>query len=142
MSETNISKELVAAYLKTDFIVFQDTLNFTLRINAYSEPLSELHKQHGVDSSALITAFNPFSKIATEEQNLIRQDELEKDLKLIGGTILLGAGVNPEKTWPEEANYLTLGITENEACKLGNKYQQNAIVFSAADSIPHLILLR
>ena len=55
---------------------------------------------------------------------------------------LEGVGRHPANQWPGEVSYLILGLTLDAAKTLGTRLEQNAIVWSGADAVPRLILLR
>jgi hypothetical protein len=48
---------------------------FVLRIGHASKPLAEFYAQFGVDCAAFITAYNPHSEAAADEQNAAKQSE-------------------------------------------------------------------
>jgi len=53
-----------------------------------------------------------------------------------------GFGQDPAGKWTEEESFLVLGISLEAAKKLGNQFEQNAIVWSDSDAVPQLIMLR
>lgn len=53
-----------------------------------------------------------------------------------------GEGKHPSGDWDGEASVLVLGIDLDDAKAAGNKWEQNAIVWSGADGVPQLILLQ
>jgi hypothetical protein len=133
-----IPDKLKTAYQNTDYIVLFDEREIVLRINEFSASLNQLHTNFAAQSSAFITAYNPYSKIYSMQENKLRQDQLEKELKLAGFFILAGIGQDPAKQWPGEPAFLIIGISLNDARALGKKYKQNAIVFSQQDAVPKL----
>jgi len=139
---SSLSAELISAYQQTDYVVLLTGQKFVLRINEYSESLKDLHARFDATSSTFITAHNPRGEIVALAQNSSRHDQLENDLKMTGSIIVPGIGQDPGKQWPEEPSFLVIGLTQNQACELGKRYEQNAIVYSAQDAIPKLILLR
>ena len=142
MTTSDIPQDLITAYTKTSFIVIQQDIQFVIRINEYSAKLNELHHRHGATSSVFITACNPYSELYTDEQNALRQNNLEHDLKSIECVIIPGLGQDSDKEWPVEPSFLAIGLSEKDAQRLGNKHNQNAVVFSEEDAIPRLLLLR
>jgi hypothetical protein len=54
----------------------------------------------------------------------------------------LRIGQHPSNAWAGEESFLCFGISLEAAKALGRRFEQNAIVWSAADAIPQLILLR
>lgn len=55
---------------------------------------------------------------------------------------VLRIGQHPSNAWAGEESFLCFGISLEAAKALGRRFEQNAIVWSAADAIPQLILLR
>lgn len=115
---------------------------FALRIGRHSAPLQALQHRHGVDCSAYLTAFNPFSRPLTAAQNAARHAALLRVLQRQHLIWLPGVGRHPAGTWPGERSVLVLGLTQDAAALLGLAWQQNTIVCSGADAMPHLVLLR
>jgi hypothetical protein len=114
----------------------------TLRIGDHSPSLVTLHKKYRVDSSAFLTACNPYSISCDQVENKTLQVALAGDLKLRSLSYVDGIGRHPLNGWPEESSYLVLGLSLAAAKSLGSKYQQNAIVWNGHDGIPQLVLLR
>jgi glycine/D-amino acid oxidase-like deaminating enzyme len=138
MSE--ISSATITAYQETDYRVFGDS-PFTLRIREASEPLAELLRQHGTNCAAFITACNPFSRKLDEATNAARQAKLAQELTRRDLSLIAGEGRHPSEGWVEPS-YLVLGLSRDEAKKLGRRYEQNAVVWCEADAVPELVLLR
>ena len=49
---------------------------------------------------------------------------------------------DPIGAWPEEKSFLALGVGEDTARKLGNRFRQDAVVWVRSDAVPRLLLLR
>jgi hypothetical protein len=139
--ESTIEPETLQAYLETDYRVDTDQ-SFILRLDEYSAALCNLYKSNRVDSCVFITAYNPYGQVLSNSANAKRNDELAYDLKNSELKYFLAEGKHPTGNWRGESSYLILGLTLEEAIKLGNKYQQNAIVWCGSDLIPRLVLLR
>lgn len=114
---------------------------FVLRIGVESPALRELHREHG-GTSAFITAFNPYSQQLTESENLARNEALKVDLLAAGCVVIPGVGKHPSGVWPGEPSFLALKINPGTAKELGQKYEQNAIVFNDIAGKSELLLLR
>jgi N-formylglutamate amidohydrolase len=97
--------------------------------------------QKKFSQAAFITAFNPYSEILDESENLKRHTELSKELVDLGYEFILGIGRDKEGGWEGEKSVLVLNIPNDTAKFLGNKYGQNAIVWIEKDAIPNLVLL-
>lgn len=138
---TAISPELVDAYRATHFRVLEEK-PFILKVGETSADLLALHRSFGVDCSAFLTAYNPFSQMLSEADNLSRQTRLRSMLAEVQVAVLEGVGVDPSGEWPGEPSLLALGLSRAEAIELGNLFDQNAVVWIGADGVPELVLLR
>ena len=139
---TAIPQELVAAYRATDYRITTDAGAFSFRVDSVCPGLLDLHNLHGVGSSALITAWNPYSERTNDAENAAALAKLEHALATRGLTFVPAIGVDPQGLWPGEPSVLILGIERTEAVALGNQFRQNAIVWAGREASPQLILLR
>ncbi len=139
--ESAISDSLWQAYLETDYIV-QTEPRLTLRIGEQCPELIKLHKQHRVDCSAFITAFNPYSQSCSLDENLSRQEQLNSELKIRSLKFIEGIGQHPTNKWPGEPSLLVLGLSLEAAKNLGTRFEQNALVWIGNDAVPELVLIR
>lgn len=142
MSVTDVPAELADAYRRTQYRLKIEGNDVVIRIG---EPClamaSNLHAL-GVDGGAFITAENPFSQALSEFENAERQEHLLQDLLDLNATVFDGAGQGDDPQWPAEASYAAIGITREQACELGIKHEQNAIVWINATGTGELIFLR
>lgn len=129
------------AYQQTHYRVF-GAVPTILQVGVASDDLAMLHASHQTDCSAFITACNPLGVITNDAANAQRQEELRAELSQQGRVVLPGIGQHPNGAWPGEPSYLVLGLTRTAAQALGRKFQQNAVIWAGADSVPELILLR
>jgi len=125
-------------YLAADYIV-DGSEPLVLKVNCASSALLGLHHRHGVDCSAFLTAFNPFSQRCSDEENMRAQQELILLLGQGGYVNLPGRGVDPGGSWPAEESVLVLGISASEASRLARHFRQNALLAMAADAVPRLV---
>ena len=138
---TMLPPGLLQAYRETHYRVLGDD-GFTLIIDVPSPELARAHRRHCVDSSAFLTACNPFSRSLHEDENAARQALLAAALRSLGLPFIDGLGQHPSNGWQGEASFLALGVTRDQACHLGTRFEQNAIVWAGADAVPRLVLLR
>jgi len=138
---SNLTLDLISAYELTNFHV-QATPDFTLNVGKFSEDLKNIFRQNSLGSATFITAWNPLSKQLSDEENRFRNDMLKKELITRSLNFLDGFGQDPAGKWAGENSFLVLGISLEAAKKLGDQFEQNAIVWSDSDAIPQLILLR
>ncbi len=146
MKASQLDAALIAAYRNAHYRIEADPASgeagFVLPIDRFSQVLSDWQTQHGVDCSALITACNPRGQAldATENERLIfkLKDSLQRAERLFRAT----TGLDPDQQWPPEPGFLIAGMALAPARECGRAWAQNAIVWSGADAIPRLILLR
>lgn len=139
--KSEIDPAMLQAYSETEFRVF-GACPTTLLIGRHSSDLAQIHKAHSVQCSAFITACNPFSKSFDDEANAERQASLAAELRHRSLNFVDGVGQHPSNQWPGEPSFLVLGITLEAAKILARRLEQNAIVWSGADAVPVLVLLR
>ncbi|CAG2138899.1 hypothetical protein LMG31506_02032 [Cupriavidus yeoncheonensis] len=140
-ARTAIDDATLRAYRETEYCVHGDA-PLILKIDQSSAPLAALHARLRVASSAFITAANPFSQPCDAARNDARQQALADELARLGFAAIPGTGQHPDNGWPGEPSFLVPGISLDAASALGTKHGQNAIVWSGADAVPRLILLR
>ena len=140
-SKTDIDDATVQAYRETEYRV-QGDAPFSLQIGVVSESLLSAHKSYRVDCSAFITACNPYSQKVSAADNHVRQRQLANELARRGLIYLPGIGQHPSNQWLGEESFLVLGINLQAAKKLGEHFDQNAIVWCGVDGLPELIMLR
>lgn len=139
--KTNLSPELISAYEATNFHVKADP-SFTLNLGKPCEELKAIFKKKNISSAAFITAWNPYSKSLSEEENQARNDQLRNELIIRSLKFIDGFGQDPLGQWSGEDSFLVLGIDLEASKKLGIQFEQNAIIWSDSDAVPKLILLR
>lgn len=143
-SESSLDFALVQAYRETEYQVFATgkQAGLTLRVGQESRELLAAHKRKNADCSAFLTACNPFSEPFDAAANAARQVALAKELTSRSLAFLPGIGQHPSNEWPGEESFLVFGLTLEAAKVLGAKFEQNGLVWSGADAVAQLILLR
>jgi hypothetical protein len=132
---------LIEAYAQTEFRVHAQPA-FTLYIGQYCALLQQAMAQAQVNTCLFITACNPYSQSLNDNDNAQRTKQLEIDLNRRGLSYLTGVGQHASNEWPGEASFLVLGVSPDIAKELGYAYEQNAIVWSDAEAVAQLWLLR
>lgn len=140
-SDSTIDRGVIQAYLETEYIVHTDA-SIILRIGQPNASLGKLHLAHGAATSAFLTAYNPFSQQCDDAENVERQRWLIDRIEQAGFSYIEGIGKHPSNQWPGEASLLVLGMGIEQAKALGSAFEQNALVWAGADTVPQLILLR
>ena len=139
---TQIPRELLQAYLATIYEAQTgEATPLALRIGEHSPRLLAAHRKANVDASLFITAFNPEGQALSADENEVRHQDLLNVLRDCVSVLFEGRGYSPTNNW-EERSVLALGVPLTMARRLGTRFGQNAIVWSGADAVPRLILLR
>lgn len=107
-----------------------------------SAELLRAHQREKADCSAFVTACNPFGQPLDGASNGARQAALARELTRTGLSFLPGIGQHPSNEWPGEDSFLVFGLRLEAATALCVRLEQNGFVWSAADGVPQLILLR
>ena len=129
--------ELINTYNNTEYKVYNPPM--VIKIGFENQELNDLLISANATSWAYITAFNPFSRSLSKEENLKRHEELK--VKIASYKFFEGEGVGEDKTWEPEISYLVVGISHVEASAIGNFFEQNAIVIGDVNSVPVLKML-
>ena len=132
---SGIDASLRQKYLDTDYIVSDDP-PLLMKIGEQSDDLRVLLGSMGVESAALITAWNPRSEQLTDDENDDRQGMLLTDIEKIRLNYLVGYGQLDD--W-QEYSYLVLGIDQDQATAMATRFEQNAYVWIGPAGIPELI---
>jgi hypothetical protein len=129
--------DLIEAYKNTKYIVFD--LNLTIVIDKSNLEINELLVKHNTNEWAFITAYNPYSRVLTNEENRIRHNEL---IEMTENYVTFeGHGVGEDPTWEPELSLFIIGISKVDASKVGKKFEQNAIVYGNINNSPELLIL-
>ena len=128
---------LIEAYKNTKYKVFEPDL--TIEIGVLNQAVNMLLIKHKSAEWAFITAYNPYSRVLTDDENKVRHDELKELTK--DYITFEGHGVGEDPAWEPELSLFVIGITRDEASKIGKKFEQNAIVYGVINSNPELIIL-
>jgi hypothetical protein len=138
---TALPADLIALYRIAHYCVPYNGSEAILRIDIRSELLLKIHRLRGVSCSAYLTAWNPGGRARPLAENIARHHRLLSRLRSTGFAWQEGEGRSPDGTW-RETSVLVLGMDESEARRVGNEFEQDAIVCAGADVIPRLLLLR
>lgn len=134
-----LAPELLAAYEKTDYVVFGEP-ELVLRIGEPNQDLDELLAAEGASTAAFITAANPGGRARSHWQNEIANAALVRSQTEAGFRCFEGEGRAPDGSWAE-ASVLVVGIPRADAEIVGRAFGQNAIVFLERGRPAELVLL-
>ncbi len=138
---STLARSTLIAYLECRYEVHAQPA-FVLRIGERSRALAALYARRGADCAAYLSACNPRGDLADMEWNARATRRLRRALERLGYAWVPGCGRDPAGVWPGEASVLVPGMGLAEATAIARRFAQNAVVWSAADARPQLVLLR
>jgi len=100
--------------------------------------LAKLMVRREAASASFITAWNPGSRRRTDLENDRQHGELLQLLQSREMMYFEGYGRDLTGQWAPERSALVLGMPEAEACELGRRFGQAAIVVVGTDRVPRL----
>ncbi len=125
-------------YRSTCYKVFIDDQIFDLYIGQLNTDFQAYLSASNIDTWAIITAWNPYSKLKTDQENQSAQDQLMASL--IDFTYYQAVGIpDASQKWSPEESLFVLNISKAIAVALGQQFEQNALVFGQADAAPELV---
>ena len=130
-------QDLRSSYRNTSYNIFNPEMK--IKVGQTNSELDVLLEKEGSNEWAFITACNPFSRVLSEKENKERHGQLIEATSKY--TIFEGEGVGTDPDWKPEYSLLILGISEKNAARLGDKFQQNAIVAGRLNEVARLVLL-
>lgn len=138
---TEIDSGLIDAYRAASYWVGEADAAFCLRVGELSQELARLFRDRGVGSAAYITAFNPYSRQPSPDENEAAHHALlramrERRVAVVHAVSKASDGTHAEK------GLVALGLARDAAIELGKRFEQNAIVFADTNATPELLLLR
>jgi len=140
-SGSRIDPATVQAYRETEYRVL-GTVPAVLCVGVRCADLEVLHRAHQTTCSAFVTACNPLGHIVSDRINARQQQALVEEISRRGLVAIPGIGVHPAGEWRGEPSFLVPGLSRDAAAELGRQFEQNALIWSGADAVPELLLLR
>jgi len=134
-------EELIRAEVKTrpDITLVDSLTALVIRIGETNAALDELLRNRQSGNWAFITAYNPFSKLLTEEENEIRHANLIQELGIRNFHFLNGYGQSANGQWQAEPSVFVFNIDRETAIGLGTSFGQNAIVSGQINNVPGIV---
>jgi hypothetical protein len=137
-----ISPQTVRAYREAQYEVEGPAGKVALTVGAVSNGISLLMKEFGVNTGALLTAYNPHSQCRSEQENVIAQQALDADLAKLEYRTLKGSGRSHSGDWPAEKSIFVFDISLFDTEKIARQYEQNGFLWiGSADGFCSLRLL-
>lgn len=126
--QSKLEPDLIAAYKNTLFQANVGDEGITLRVGERCPELQEVFEQHSVTTACYITAYNPFGRLLTKQENEDRNARLKTELTSVY-PIYEGVGADPNGEWKGEASFLALGASKDVSLALAEAWEQNAVVY-------------
>ena len=139
MDRPQRSTALWDSYRRATYAARTDDGEIQIHPDRCSPELDALLNQRRVDQWAYITAYNPASRLLSEQDNVRRQQALVQVVQDRGLTFFEGASVLDAAKWPPEPSLLVLGIPADDARALGRQFGQLAIVVGRLDQPARLV---
>lgn len=134
------NKDLLEAYKNTIYRVYLEDNNFIdLLIDKLNLDVINILDQYKAENAIFITAYNPYSKLLTKEENELRQNKLIEEIKDLDLKYFYGEGIGLDTSWEPEKSIFVLNIKKETINYLIEKFEQNAIVFVDKIGVPILV---
>ena len=132
--------ELREAYEKALYVVLGEP-ELVIRIGEPNRDLDELLDAEGARTAAFISAGNPGSAIRADSANDVAYVALLQSQEEAGYACHPGEGRDPKGAFPTERSALVIGISRQDAERVGRVFEQSAIVFIEKGKAPELVVL-
>lgn len=136
-----IPDPLVAAYKAAHYVVFGEP-DIVLKVGERNAHLDALLDAKRAGRAAFISAANPHGEPRNLVRNVIAFHALKILVRKSRYLCFEGEGRDPKGVWRPEGSVLVLDLPRGEAEALGNRFEQNAIVYVEKGGAPELVLLR
>ncbi len=129
--------DLIEAYKSSKYKVFEPDI--IIEIGVLNQDVDDLLIEYKSVEWAFITAYNPYSRVLTNDENRMRHEELKESTKAY--ITFEGHGAGEDPAWEPELSLFIIGISKDEASLIGKRFEQNAIVFGVINKPPELLIL-
>ena len=129
--------DLEKLYRHADYVIDDAGLKLTIRLDRPNPDLKELLDAKDIGTWAFLTAYNPHSQPASNEQNAASQAELIRTIESHGHRYFRGYGTGED--WDPEDSIFVCNITRENAITLAQKFAQSAILWGQKDHEPELV---
>ncbi|MCK6406266.1 MAG: DUF3293 domain-containing protein [Rhodocyclaceae bacterium] len=130
---------LEAAYRATTYRIHAPQGDIDLRIGGASPALDALLREEGIYCWAIITAWNPGSKLLDAAANAAAQARLQEWLSGKGYRWLPGENLADVGGWVAEPTTLVFGMVAADARSCGWHFGQVAVVTGAVQMAPQIV---
>ena len=113
-------------FVREQYLITEVTVNLDGTWVSAEEAQVELEATYGPEFF-VITAWNPWCQVSTDEENLINNITLAVQLELAGYKYLKAIGKGRIGNWPAEESFAVWGIREKAIKQLARDFNQEAI---------------
>jgi hypothetical protein len=138
----SMNPELVKAYQTTNYFI--EGMPKPIRVGEefdFNLAQKKFGKADKLNTLAFISAYNPFSKPLSQEENLERAKELIRLVEEMGLSYTYGYGEDPSGQWPREYSLAIWNASQVRASKIARHFEQNAYVWAMRDKQAEIVLL-
>lgn len=140
-TKRTVHPQLVRAYREAIYIVNSEGRAISLKVGEVNSDLVKLMRSKKVITAAVLTAYNPYSEVTSNEENERSQSNLLDKLGQKSVHCMVAIGTDANEEWDPEPSILVLGISLQDAEALADEYGQNAFIWiNNADGFVSLCL--
>lgn len=137
--QERIHPSLVRAYRRARYEVFLPSRAITFGIRQASRDIGHVMRDAACNTAALLTACNPHSQVASDEENRKAYEALQSAVTAGGWRNVPTRASAPDGQGPAEPGLLVLGIAQHQADALADRFGQHAYVwFGNLDALASL----
>ena len=134
------AQRTLAAYKETRYEVCIEPA-FSLVVGKPLDERALARKVQSPPGCAVITAYNPDSRLLTDKENLVLHNQLGEVLARENRSTLPAQAVHPAGLWPIERGFLVTSITLKDALRLAQAFAQCAIIWCPSGQLPRVVLI-
>lgn len=136
-----IEKHLEEAYLQTTYVVCVKDKEYNLHVSKFNEEFRDFCITKNIMKWAIITAYNPYSKLCSLSDNEANNKKLKVIIETKNFLFFDAVGVPEKDSWDSEKSFFIYNIHKEQAIEIGNLFKQNAIIYGENNSVPELLFL-
>lgn len=127
-----LTLQTLVAYIRTTYVVDVGERTIRVCIGSLHPELDAFLRERGSSTWAIVTAWNPRSRVLSNVENAERHERLRRRLAELDLPHWSTLGVGEDPGWIPESGFLVAGIAPERALELGAEFEQSAIVVGHA----------
>lgn len=124
----SIPRDLITAYRAALYEV-DAGVTITLCVDRQSPLCDQVLRAHNATKAALITAYNPRSRLTSGAHNAAAHAALRETAMQLNKAYLPSRARDPAGVWPVEPGLFILDIAERDARALADRFDQHAFIW-------------